>query len=160
LLVVLGLLAMCCPVTADANGRSIGVRATDVSVDAAFEDRSGAKHVWSRATIGFEDRSEASLHTRLGEATSKVPLAKLAQVVFIDTDATGDGYAKARMRFADGGEETLYVKVQERGKPVKLMGYARGGASEIALLRCKHITFSYSTEEPGQQGPAPSTPKK
>jgi hypothetical protein len=147
--------------SAGANGHKVAVRATDVAVDATFEDRSGIKHDWSRVKVGVLDNYRTTLDTRAGEATSKVPLAKISKVVLLDQTPNGDGYVKATISFTDGSEETSEVKVQDQGKPVQLVGYAKGASSDIDLVKCKYIQFLAKTGEPGETAsPRPTTKKK
>src|SRR5437867_1516778 len=140
---------------AAANGHSVAVRATDVAVNASFEDRSGTKHLWSKAKVGVPDDYRETLNARAGEATSEVPLSKISKVVFLDDKPNADGFVKATILLTDGSKETYEVRVEEKNQPIRLIGYDKAASSDIVLIKCKYIEFSAKTagssEEPSHQ---------
>lgn len=147
LMIVAGLAVICTPKIPSANGRSPGVRSDDVSVDALCKDRSGKKNSLSHVEIKYVDSQKRALETRDGEAIIKFPLAKIKRVSFINSTVNNDGYTKAEIIFSDDSKGIYEVKVKEKGKPLKVVGRAKGGIIEIELLKCKYVEFSTKAQD-------------
>ena len=140
--IIISFVLSCITSFAFANGHSVAVRTTDVAVDTTFEDRAGFKHQWSRVKVGLPGDYRKTMETRKGDATTNIPLANIKRLVFDGKKPDTEGYVKATVTFTDGSEETLDVKVQWQGKSIQLVGYLRGGHSDIVLTKCKYIQFS------------------
>jgi len=152
LIIVAGLAVICTPKIPSANGRSPGVRSDDVAVDAVCKDKSGKKNSVSHVEIKYVDIQQKTLETRDGEAIIKLPLAKIKMVSFKSNTVNNDGYTKAEIIFSDGSKETYEIKVKEKGKPLKVVGRAKGGIIEIELLKCKYVEFSTKAQDSSESG--------
>ncbi len=128
-----------------ANGRSPGVRLSDVDVKATCVDSTGTKHAIVRATID----GKRALTIKVGVAESELPLVQVRSISISLPQQVRDGYLTATLDY-EGKREEREVKVRNPRDAVMLSGFdSSGRRRQIPLMKCKMTSFEPMISDAG-----------
>ena len=127
---------------ASANGRSTGVRVSDLPVDAVCMDRQGTEHTLMNVLVA----GDRNLFTRVGAAQGTIAFARVEQMT-LSSDPGPDGYAAGAV-IVGGVNQPVEIKVREDRNDLELTGESPiGMALRIPLHSCKTVSFSSAGQQ-------------
>ena len=157
-MVIVAMILLLSSFNAFANGRRVGIRATDVAVNAVIEDRTGQKHEWRNVHVLVGDVPGREIEYRYGDSEGTFVLSTVSKISMVSNLKNDNDYVTAEITKNDGTRGQIDLRVKKSGFELMLTGKGLFGAEKILLLKCKHIEFQVpasTAEERSGDGPPP-----